>query len=260
LNNNKEKTARAGTWCSGPLQITIVPSSCGIRVTNFSIHKSSFEISDKDNFSLFRISLKNTATGEMITLDPENDWLDTRISDNDTGCSLYWERHKNPDLAGVTVRMDLKTGDDAFIWKQSVTNSSKTWSVWKVTFPRLDITEPNPEARLFIPRGPGEVRQGSWREALEFDQTYPNGWYSMQFMALYNLGDKGAGSPGLYIGFHDPNGSARRLCIKSNPEERRLAINFETPAENIGIAGNEFSLNNEVIIPACIWQEHLCLQ
>ncbi|MCX7967135.1 MAG: DUF6259 domain-containing protein, partial [Armatimonadetes bacterium] len=88
---------------------------------------------------------------------------------------------------------------------------------------------------------------------------YPNGWCTMQFLAAYN------GRTGIYIGVHDPSGSAKDIVVQSQPDTKSVVLAFEHLAPNMGVAENWIVLggvkektpmegNEQIIEGKVVWQ------
>ncbi len=55
-------------------------------------------------------------------------------------------------------------------------------------------------------------------------------------------GEAPAEPTGIYVGVHDPNGSAKEVVVKSEPQMKRVILAFEHPVPNMGAGGIWFSL------------------
>ncbi len=142
--------------------------------------------------------------------------------------------------------MEATLQPDAIHWSLGIGHSSPDWSVLRVTFPQLAIADLGEGAEVFFPRGPGEVQRDLWRRSFTYRSLYPNGWATMQFVAAYD-GQDGRRGTGIYVGVHDPNGSAKDIVVRSEPENRRVVLAFEHPIPNMGVGGNEFRLAGKIV-------------
>ncbi|MCS7187561.1 MAG: DUF6259 domain-containing protein, partial [Armatimonadota bacterium] len=132
-------------------------------------------------------------------------------------------------------------------WSLNIERLAKSWSILRISFPQIAVADLGENSEVFFPRGPGEVQRNLWRKSFTYRSLYPNGWATMQFVAAYSkTRDKGHGT-GIYVGVHDPNGSAKEIIVKSEPDAKRVVFGFVHTLPKMGIGGNEFKQTGEVV-------------
>jgi hypothetical protein len=193
---------------------------------------------------LFTIKCRRAGTKEDVVLTADAGWGEVSERDGET-IRIEWKRPLNPALEGISAAaaVELNGSDSSAAWSFRVANLSKEWSVRTVSFPQLAVAEPGAEARLFFPRGPGEVSAAAWQKPFNYTGPYPQGWTAMQFFAAY---DEKRGT-GLYVGVHDPTAMRKDMAALGKPEDRSVALRFETSAPDMSLAGNAFELSGRAV-------------
>ncbi|MDW8029695.1 MAG: DUF6259 domain-containing protein, partial [Armatimonadota bacterium] len=139
------------------------------------------------------------------------------------------------------------SSESQIFWSLNIERLPNDWSILRVSFPQIAVADLGENAEVFFPRGPGEVQRNLWRKSFTYRSLYPNGWATMQFVAAYSeTRDKEHGT-GIYVGVHDPKGSAKEIIVKSEPDVKRVVLAFVHPVQNMGIGGNEFKQTGEVV-------------
>lgn len=233
---------RAGDL-SGGLEV----AADGIHLRSLRDTAAGRELLAQPTLPLFSLLLRRAGGKDEARLDAGAGWGRVEVRERETELELSWEQPRDAQLAGlrVSARAALDPGASAVHWRLQVENSNPRWSVWRVHFPQLAVADLGDGARVFFPRGPGEVQPDVWRRAFTYRGLYPNGWTTMQFMAAYQTtGDR---QTGLYVACHDPEGSTKELAAESRPEGHSLTLAFEHPAPGMGAAGNSVTLGGEAV-------------
>ncbi len=227
---------------AGDLSVAFERTLRGIRLRSVSDKVTDCEFMPADPLPLFTLTLRHSETGEDIRLDADSGWDQVAIKPTVDGAELDWQQ---ASIAGLRVVAHITTDHEANAvrWRLQVDNQDLQWSVWRVVFPQIAITELDPGAKVFFPRGPGEVQTGLWQREFRHQGLYPEPWTTMQFMAAYDEQRK----TGLYVATHDPNAGAKDISVASHPEERTVTFTFDHPAEDMGVGGNGFVLSGEAI-------------
>jgi hypothetical protein len=188
----------------------------------------------------FSLVLKNSLTGEQVEMDAARGWSEVSIDEIEDGFELVLRDPEaiTPEPLEVRIRAAVEEDGAALAWTLRVVPRAETWGVWAVQFPRVAMAEPGENGCLFLPRGPGEAAQNAWRQEFDFQQIYPNGWCSMSYFAFYEQPAEGEAGRGLYLGFHDPRGSAKDFRLKSDPVRSSLEFGCEYPAKGGTGRGN----------------------
>ncbi len=227
---------------AGALSVGFEQTPDGIRVQSLLDRSTDCEFLSASPLPLFTLKLRHCETKEEIQLDAGSGWGQVAIEHTAGGAELSWQQAK---VAGMRVVVRLTTDDEASAlrWSLRVDNRNPEWSVWRVVFPQVAVTELGPGTKVFFPRAPGEVQTGLWQREFHHQGLYPEPWTTMQFMAAYDEQRK----TGLYVALHDPNASAKDISVASSSEERTVIFTFDHPAEDMGVAGNDFALSGEAI-------------
>jgi hypothetical protein len=232
---------------AGDLGFVVEPTGKGVRLRSLFDLKAARELLASDPPPLFEATLRHAETKEEVQLTADAGWQSIRFLDPERpGLWLECRDPEDDRLAGVWVaaRADHSTPSDVLRWTLDVHTKGTPWSVWQVTFPQTAVAELGEDARVFVPRGAGEVQAGVWRRPFQFSGRYPSGWTSMPFLAAYDRD----GSTGLYFAMHDGQASTREVRVASRPADRALVLAFEHPAPDMGVAGNDFHLGGEAVM------------
>ena len=131
---------------------------------------------------------------------------DVTRDDGSVTLAMHWQGLDLPDekdVLDVEVRITLRTDDPLSRWRISMENRSRTWGLWQVNFPVLElrpIGNKPMENRFIVPVGRGIVSRDPFDTPFYSPAKYP-GSMKMQFNALYHTS-----GVGLYLATHDGNG------------------------------------------------------
>ncbi len=229
------------TLNAGELRLTLEQTDEGVALLSLFDSISETEFLSKQLLPLFTIKLRHIKTKEELNLSADYDWSNPKIEHKQNNIFITWEEHKSVKSIKVTAKAELNDEDSSISWELDVKNNNQEWSIMNVSFPQIGISELSSDACVFFPRGPGEVQKGLWQIPFRHSGLYPEPWTVMQFVSVYD--DK----KGLYIATHDPNASAKEITIESRPDENSVVFMYSHPAEDMGIAGNDFSLSGKAI-------------
>jgi hypothetical protein len=235
---------RAAGWAdsvlaAGDLRLAVARTDQGIHLVSLSDVRTSTQFLPARPAPLFTLVLHDPATGTQRTLDSVTGWTGCEVLPLDTPSRLRlrWLDPVDPQLKDirVTAAVTADAAKHALRWELQVDNDSTQWSVWRVDYPQLVVTDLGPQAEVFLPRGPGEVQPALWQRAFQFRDTYPGAWMTMQFMAAYDRPRK----TGIYVALHDAAGATKDLAVESRPEDHTVSFLFQQPVENMGVEGND---------------------
>ncbi len=242
LNMRDKTLPTPSILTAGELSVVFERTLDGIRLQRLSDTTTDRELLPARTLPLFTLRLRHCETKEEVQLDADSGWDQVAIASTADGAELDWRQAKPADLH-VIVRVTADHEANALRWRLQVENGDSEWSVWRVIFPQIAITELSSDATVFFPRGPGEVQKGLWQREFRHQGLYPEPWTTMQFMAAYDEQSK----TGLYVAMHDPNAGAKEISVASHPEERTVAFTFDHPAEDMGVGSNGFVLSGEAV-------------
>lgn len=233
-------------FTAGDLQLTLVRAATGLAVDRLLDTKQNQELLANERLPLFTLTLRAAGSTNEASLAADHGWSQCAVKLRPPRLELRWSRPADAALAGLSITA-LATADrraGAIRWKLRVENTSTNWSVWRIAFPQVALADLGADAAVLFPRGPGEVQRGVWRRPFSYHGNYPGGWCSMQFLAAYRGGEK---PTGLYVATEDPWGSTKDLEVKSDPTARTVRLRFEHPAPDMGVPGNDFTLEGEAV-------------
>lgn len=232
---------------AGDLGLILHRTDGGVRLLSLCDSAADRELLVPSPLPLFALSLRNVETKQEARLAADAGWNRVEVvsGEPDGTVEIRWQRPRQEGLDDlhVVARAAPDHRAAAIRWRLELKNPSKRWAVRRVVFPQIALAEPGPQAEVFFPRGPGEVQGGLWQRAFRYQGRYPNGWTTMQWMAAYDLKDQ----TGLYFAVHDPLGSTKQISLESRPPDHSVVLSFDHPAENMDVAGNDFSLSGEAV-------------
>ena len=232
---------------AGDLGLILSRSDDGVRLLSLCDSAADQEFLLPSPLPLFTLTLRDAEKKQELRLAADGGWNEVEVvsAKPDEGIEIRWGRpgQEGLDDLRVTARATPDRPAGAIRWKLEVTSESKSWIVRRVVFPQIAVAELGPQAEVFFPRGPGEVQRGLWQRPLRYQGTYPNGWTTMQLMAVYDR----QRNTGLYFAVHDPRSSTKDISLESRPSEKSVVLSFDHPAENMDTAGNDFALSGEAV-------------
>jgi len=184
------------------------------------------ELLSKNPSPLWRIELRSTS-GESASaqVDATQGWGAVSLMPTQAagGYVLRWSQPGDKRLAGIVVTCLVRLEGTRSTWQLSVTNDSKTWSIWRVRFPQVAlgrIGDSEQDDRLVFPRGAGELVEAPLAKPVNFVTLYPNGWGTMQFYAHYD------NDCGVYVAMHDPLGGTKDLRVEHEAGTDAIVLRF----------------------------------
>ena len=144
----------------------------------------------------------------------------------------------------VEVRVAIRGGDPLSRWRIAVANRSKTYGLWSVRFPVLELVPiggkdaPN----IFtVPRTRGIVAKRPFRSVYT-PAKYPGGC-NMQFQAFYD--NEGTG---LYFAAEDGDGHRKHFHFDPDRDRRVLRYAVEHFPANMGYPGEDYTPPYDICI------------
>ncbi|MCS6859202.1 MAG: DUF6259 domain-containing protein [Abditibacteriales bacterium] len=217
-------------------------------VSLFDLHAEREFLSEKP-VPLWRMELRGES-GESLTVDSTQGWntvliRQTGMGKNNVGLVLRWEGRSDARLRPLRIECSVALQGARASWELHVENPSTLWSIWRVRFPQVAlgrIGNSELDDRLVFPRGSGELVEAPLTKPVHFVTLYPNGWGTMQFYAQYD------NDCGVYVAMHDPLGGTKDLHVEHEAGANAIICGFDVPAENMGIAGNDFHTPGAAVI------------
>lgn len=237
------------TLIAGELAALFRAAESGIVLQSILDWRANREFLPPNPPPLFRLALRHAATGEIQWLTADLGWQQTLIRRKQDRLRLGWSQHSHPGFGGLEISAEAiaEGADNTIRWTLEIKPPPTQWGVWRVIFPNLEILADDAATTLFVPRGPGEAVEGIAQKPFEYKQNYPDGWCTMQYMAVYDPPRNGSSARGLYVAHHDPRGSRKDITATSRPEARTVTIEFDHTPANMGVVGAEQRLAGEVV-------------
>lgn len=199
---------------------------------------------------LFEIVLRKADGKQELRIDAERGWQKVDVIATGGGATEFRFQGAAANTPAdeaiarrnltVTLRATPDAAAGALRWSLRAGGQDATWGITRVVFPQV-ATAASHGLRLVVPQGAGVEKTLGTNEAVSFQGTYPTGWCSMPWMAVYRADRSG----GLYVGLHDPKGGVSDLSAK--PAGGRLALRFEVPPADMGRAGAGVNLPAEAV-------------
>ncbi|HWH69244.1 MAG TPA: DUF6259 domain-containing protein, partial [Candidatus Sulfotelmatobacter sp.] len=234
------------TVVAGDLELTLHASPDGITLEHLRDTKLEQELFVTNPLPLFTLKLRRIGSTNEVVLAADRGWRQCQVKGQSARRELRWSKPVDQALAGLSIiaTASADTKAQAISWKLRVENQATNWSLWRVVFPQVALADLGTNGVVLFPLGPGQVQRGVWSRQFSYGGNYPDGWCTMQFMSAYREGEKASG---LYVAAHDPWGSPKELALKSDPAGHSVRMSFDHPAVNMGLAGNDFNLEGEVV-------------
>lgn len=193
---------------------------------------------------LLRCSLRRADGGESAELTSAEGWRDVKGHVRQGRLELRFADHSDARFKGISVTAAAvpERASASWAWSIQVDNSSNAWGIERVAFPQIAVEPPAPDAVGLYPTGPGVEHRLSKAAALHRSSLYPNGWCTMQFMAVYSAEAR----TGLYFGLHDPVASSKDIVMSSDGDGG-VRLSFDVPAPHLGKAGVSYRLSGTAV-------------
>ncbi len=195
---------------------------------------------------LFSLTVRDLKAKKDIPLNADAGWARVDVKQTDrAGLDINWHGATTGPTAGlqITVRATPDNKAGSLRWTIKVDNNSPDRAVRRVVFPQVAVAPPGDQPEMLVPRAAGRVWKNINRETFRFQGTYPSGWISMPFLAVY---DRDART-GLYVARHDPLGGTKDILAQGRPDEQAVVLSFDHPAPDMDRPGNDFSLSGEAV-------------
>ena len=161
---------------------------------------------------------------------------------------LLWLEFDLPDekaALDVEVQITLRPNDPLSRWCIKVRNRSKTWGLWSVTFPALELRPVGNDPmrnRFIVPVGRGIVSRDPFDTPFYSPVKYP-GSMKMQFNALYDSAGKG-----LYLATHDPLGYKKTFLSTPFANVNTLECKVVHYPPNMGYPLEDYAMTYDVCV------------
>lgn len=249
-----EKVARAGTTPSASLTglvmgragdagLALRVMADGVRIHSFYDHRARKELAADKQPPLVRVLLRRTSDGATEEVTSDSGWTGVECNRLPNG-TLSLRLHTPADKRFTGLRVVASTRPDpiaaAWRWSLRVENSNTEWGIERVAFPQIAVLAPDENTVAFYPTGAGVLTRLHRGSSIQKESLYPNGWCTMQYMAVYSDG-RGIG---MYAGLHDPAASTKSLVMSSD-DGSAVTLSFDSPVPDMGKPGTTFAMPGE---------------
>ena len=253
LLDEAEKVAHGETpanWSlgtAGELSLALHARADGLRVESLFDLRAARELLAATSPPLFSLTLHRPGSKDQRALTADTGWRHVSVEKTGEGFTLTWQEPADEILKGIraTATVQPDGARHAWQWTFRAETQGSDWGAWEVVFPQLAVADLGKGATALVPQGAGQENHEAWNRPFTFHGTYPSGWSSMQFMAVYNHPDDTQPVTGLYFGLHDPFGSTKVIEFEGEPASHSVRLAFEHPAPDMGVPGNGFTLSGE---------------
>ncbi|MCL1920439.1 MAG: DUF6259 domain-containing protein [Kiritimatiellaeota bacterium] len=204
----------------------------GLRLLSLIDTRANTVLSARAPVPLFTAELLNTKTGKTVTINSGEGW---RAVEWDAKKETFTLRGATlPDGDGETLCVVLRTkaaqpkgrgADDPGIHWSWVVLHDGCYEFRSATCGQIALRNLGPAMKAFYPHASGVVTENPCAKELRWQGTYPSGWCSMQYMAVYDEAKK----IGLYVAAHDAGGAVNKIRIDADAVSDALTLRFEQP-------------------------------
>ena len=213
----------------------------GLRLLSLVNDRTGAILSARNPVPLFTAEVFDKETGKTFTLTSDNGWGDVR---HDGAWSFLLS---NPtELPGAkTLEITLScytdsalTWYDGFAWIWSVSQEVDRYEFRKASVGQIALRNLGPKMKAFYPHVSGVVTENPVGKELHWRGTYPSGWCSMQYTAVYDeiktfcldcLDVPININTGLYVAANNGGGSVKEIRLDADSASDSLTIRLECP-------------------------------
>ena len=205
--------------------------SKGIRLLSLVDKYSNVILSARESVPLFSAELLDKTTEKIVTINSDEGWkmVDGR---RETEALVFTGSHL-PEGEDLRIVLKLlingsgmwREGHLGISWNWQVVQDVDRYEFRKLNFPQIALRNPGPMMQAFYPHASGVVTENPVGKELHWRGTYPSGWCSMPFTAIYDE----TKNIGLYVATHDSGGSVKDIRLDADSAADSLTIRFEHP-------------------------------
>ncbi|MBQ3553139.1 MAG: hypothetical protein IJA08_00430 [Clostridia bacterium] len=186
---------------------------------------------------IFRMRIKNIATGESKHISSESGWGKVRATKRASVTEFCFLTPEKMNDIGVFV--EARKLSDGVKWSIEVINNNSDFSVMELTYPTPKMT--GEKLDYFIPYWCGRVFDDATNKDFYQDGIYPHWGFCMQYFAIY--GKKN----GIYIGIEDGEAASKRFECAS--KDGVCTLNAEFYGIGASLSANSFQASGK-----CHWR------
>jgi len=226
---------------AGSLALAFKQKDEGIMLASLYDDSKKIEFLSSDTSALFSIKMRKLKTNEQIDLRANMGWSQCKLTTVGKRIELeFIKKSAGIDIA-VLVTATPDESESAWHWNINVDNKSVEWALDNIGFPLVSISNLGQDSYVLYPQGSGVLKPLPFYADWMYNGKYPNGWASMQFMAVYSKNAE----TGLYIARHDAQAAAKDIYVEG--KHHNLKFGFYQPVENPNTPGNDFKLTGDAV-------------
>lgn len=233
------------SFTSGKLGLVAEVRPDGMHIVSLYDLERGRELMAARSLPLFALQTRspNPSEDEVRLFGAHENWDDCRIEKQGNGFKLTFKRGEpTSPLLQVVVTAEADAANSGWLWSIAADNKKAPFAINNVDFPQITMASPGDNAASFYPRAAGVVEAKPLEKAYRAGATYPSGYCTMQFMALYSPAADGSG---LYVARHDPRAAIKDITMATDTAIGGLQMSFNQLAENSLTAGNGFKLTGK---------------
>jgi len=199
----------------------------GVQLLSLIDKKTNTILSARESVPLLTAEVRDKETGKTFTLTSDDGW--GKI-DRHGSCFFLSNPIGLSGAEGMQVLVRLHYGNpeyppqnNGFHWRGSLFRSVDRYEIRNVSCGQIALRNLGPTMKAFYPHVSGVVTENPVGKELRWRGTYPSGWCSMQYMAVYEESK----NVGLYVAASDRGGAVKDIRLDSVPDS--LTIRFEQP-------------------------------
>jgi len=200
----------------------------GLRLLSLVDVQTKTVLSARESVPLFTAELLDKTTGKTVSISSDNGWQNITEGMNSryglyfdfTGCFL-------PDADNLFVRLiPFSYNPQPFGWDLGISyDGIERYDFRKASVGQIALRNLGPTMKTFYPHVSGVVTKNPVGKELRWQGTYPSGWCSMPFTAVYDESK----NVGLYVAAHDSGGAVKDIRLDADVVADSLTIRFEHP-------------------------------
>jgi len=197
----------------------------GLRLLSLVDAQTKTVLSARESVPLFTAELLDKETGKTVSINSDEGW-EMVDEGRETGYLKFFTfaGAPLPEAKGLSVAL-LISPTQPGLWGWRVLQSVDRYEFRKLNYPQISLRNFGPTMKACYPHASGVVAENPVGKDLRWRGTYPSGWCSMQWTAIYCE----TKNVGLYAATHDSGGSVKDIRLDGNSVTNSLTIRFETP-------------------------------
>lgn len=189
-------------------------------------------------------------------------WNTVQVQESSGTLRIRWtgfQAVEGAEKLCVDMEITADPNENGIAFSQSAQCNSDRISILSMRLGQFAFKDFGEETKLFLPYRSGVVYEDPRSQNLDWRRGYPGFDAPMPWFVLWRektppQGFRSEHNPGLYLGFHDPEGSRKQLACLAKKDDSQSrwdeTIGFwaEIQAENMGIADNDLKIGGKAVL------------